>query len=334
MTSRAPSVVLAAALGAAASGAVIALQGRINGDLATAGTGVLVSGWVSYVGTLLATALVIVARRRTRAVARAIREGARWWWFVVGLCGIPIVLSMALGIPLVGVAIASVCAVAGQTVAGLTLDARGVGVPAAIRLSGRRALAGLVALLGLGIAVLGSSGGAVSPAQGVAIGVVLFVAGAVLCVQQAGNGRVVAATDDPVLAGLTSSLGGTVGITAILAVAGLAGALDGVTFPPQWHLYLGGPLGAVITIVAAWAVRHLGTFVLTLTVITGQMLTALLLDLASAGGLRWSAVLATVAVAGSAALVVERRREAVVAVLAGEGGDGDDDRPAGAGGPR
>lgn len=316
MTSRAPSVVLAAALGAAGSGAVIALQGRLNGDLATAGSGVLVAGWISYIGTLLVSALVIVVRRRARESARLVRERAQWWWFAVGLCGIPIVLSMALGIPLVGVAIASVCAVAGQTVAGLSLDARGVGVPAAIRLTGRRALAGLVALAGLGIAVLGSSSGAVTPLTGAAIGVALFVSGAVLCVQQAGNGRVVAATGDPVLAGLTSSLGGTVGITVILAVAGVLGALDGVTFPPQPYLYLGGPLGAVITIVAAWAVRHLGTFVLTLTVISGQMVAALLLDLASAAGLRWSAVLATLAVAASAALVVERRRDAVAEVLA------------------
>lgn len=308
MTSRAPSLVVLAAIGAAASGAVIALQGRVNGDLATAGTGVLVAGWLSYVGTLAATALVVLARRRTRVVAGLIRRRARWWWFAVGLCGIPIVLAMAGGIPLVGVAIASVCAVAGQTLAGLALDARGVGVPAAIRLSGRRLLAGLVALVGLGIAVLGSSGGDVTVAQGVAVGVALFVAGAVLCIQQAGNGRVVAATGDPVLAGLTSSAGGTVGITAILAVAWVAGGLDGISFPPQWWLYAGGPLGAVITIAAAWAVRHLGTFVLTLTVISGQMLTALLLDLLSVGGLRLPAVLATIAVASSAVLVVERRR--------------------------
>ncbi|TGO06627.1 DMT family transporter [Serinibacter arcticus] len=313
MTSRAPSLVVLAAIGAAASGAVIALQGRVNGDLATAGAGVLVAGWLSYVGTLAATALVVLARRRTRVVAGLIRRRARWWWFAVGLCGIPIVLAMAGGIPLVGVAIASVCAVAGQTLAGLALDARGVGVPAAIRLSGRRLLAGLVALVGLGIAVLGSSGGDVTVAQGVAVGVALFVAGAVLCIQQAGNGRVVAATADPVLAGLTSSAGGTVGITVILAVAGSAGGLDGVTFPPQWWLYAGGPLGAVITIAAAWAVRHLGTFVLTLTVISGQMLTALLLDLLSAGGLRLTAVLATIAVASSAVLVVERRRATTAA---------------------
>ncbi|GMA32651.1 DMT family transporter [Litorihabitans aurantiacus] len=294
---------------AAGSGAVIAFQGRVNGDLAVAGTGVVVSGWLSYVGTLAASALVIVLRGRARTVTRLIRQRAQWWWFAVGLCGIPIVLAMASGIPLVGVAVASVCAVAGQTVAGLTLDARGVGLPAAIRLSRRRVLAGAVALVGLGVAVLGPSGGGeLTAAVGVAVGIALFLAGAILCVQQAGNGRVVAATGDPVLAGLTSSAGGTVGITLVLAVAGLAGGLDGVTFPPQWWLYLGGPLGAVITIAAAWAVRRLGTFVLTLTVISGQMLTALLLDLFSAGGLRVTAILATLAVAVSAALVVERRR--------------------------
>ena len=272
----------------------------------------MLAGWVSYTGTLLATALIIALRRRTRESGRLLRTHGQWWWFAIGLCGIPIVLAMATGIPLVGVAIASVCAVAGQTVAGLTLGARGVGGPEAIRLSRRRLLAGLVALVGLGIAVLGSSGGEISVGQGVAVGLALFVAGAVLCIQQAGNGRVVAVTGDPVLAGFASATGGTLGITVILGVAALSGGLTGAALPADPVLYLGGPLGAIITIVAAWAVRHLGTFVLTLTVISGQMLTALLIDLASAGGLRVSAVLATIAVAGSAALVVERRREAVV----------------------
>ena len=300
------SAVGLAALGAAGSGAVIALQGRVNGEFATAGGGVLLSGWVSYVGTLVVTAALILGRRRWRVTTELIRSRGRWWWFAIGLCGIPIVLAMAAGIPLVGVAIASVAAVAGQTVAGLGLDARGVGVPAPIRLTPRRLLAGVAAVAGLAVAVIGSTGDDVSAGTAIAIGLALFVAGAVLCGQQAGNGRVVAATGDPVLAGLTSVLGGTAGISLILIVAWAAGGLDGARFPTTWWLYLGGPLGALITIVAAWAVRHLGTFVLTLTVVSGQMVAAMLLDLAGVG-LVWQTVVATLAVAGSALLVVQRR---------------------------
>jgi len=51
--------VLSAVLVAALSGALIAAQGRFNGDLATAGAGALLAAWFSYVGTLATVALVL-----------------------------------------------------------------------------------------------------------------------------------------------------------------------------------------------------------------------------------------------------------------------------------
>lgn len=300
-----------AALVAAGSGAVIALQGQFNGALTSAGAGAILAGWFSYVGTLVTTMVIIAVRRRTVVTWEILRTKASWWWFAIGLCGIPIVLAMSAGIPIVGVAIASVCAVAGQTVAGLTLDARGVGVDAPIRLTGQRLLAGLAALAGLAIAASGGSAASGNVGQSVLIALALFVGGAVLCGQHAGNGRVTGLTGDPVLAGLTSVTGGTVGITLVAVVAALAGAFDGVTLPglDLWWLYLGGPLGALITIAAAWAVRSLGTFVLTLTVVCGQLVMAVVLDLAGPVGLRWQTVAATLAVAAATLLVVVKRRQ-------------------------
>ncbi|MET3976754.1 DMT family transporter [Cellulosimicrobium sp. BE325] len=298
--------VTVAALVAAGSGAVLSLQGRLNGDLGAAGTGPVLAAWLSYVGTLLGTVLVIVVRRRVRSTLAVVRSTASWWWFAVGLCSVPIVVAMAAGIPLVGVAVASVCAVAGQTVAGLALDARGVGLPAPLRLTPRRAGAGLAAVAGLGIAVLGSSAGGPGWAV-VAAGTALFVGGAVLCGQQAGNGRVTELTGDPVVATLTSVTGGLAGITLVCALGVPLGLLDGVTLPAQWWLYLGGPLGTLVTVAAACAVRHLGTFVLTLTVVGGQMVMAVLLDAVGAVGLRWPTVAATAVVALAVLLAVPRR---------------------------
>ncbi|KFD43909.1 hypothetical protein IU11_07210, partial [Cellulosimicrobium sp. MM] len=104
------------------------------------------------------------------------RSSASWWWFAVGLCSVPIVVAWRR-IPLVGVAVASVCSVAGQTVAGLALDARASAARAAAA-HAARAGAGLAALAGLGIAVLGSSAGGPGWAV-VAAGAALFVGGAV-----------------------------------------------------------------------------------------------------------------------------------------------------------
>jgi transporter family-2 protein len=252
--------------------------------------------------------VVILVQGRARRTARILATDARWWWYAVGLCGVPIVVMFAIGIPVVGVAIASVCSVAGQTVAGLALDARGVGVPAPLRLTGRRLAAAMVAVAGLVVAV----GSAPSASLGkiVGLGALMFVSGAVLTGQQAGNGRVNLVTGDPVLPVLTSSGGGTVGASALVGVVWASGHLGAVQWPGpgHWWLYLGGPLGAAITVCAAWAIRHLGTFALTLGVVVGQMATAVLVDLVTSGPTRWPTLLAVVLVTLATLLVVVQRR--------------------------
>lgn len=311
-------MVVAAAFGALV-GACVAAQGRFNGDLAESGAGVLVASWLSYVGTLATVVLAVAARRRVVATARILRRQGSWWWYAIGLCGVPIVLAMAAGIPLVGVAVASVASVAGQTVAGLTLDARGVGLPAPLRLTARRLGAGLAAMGGLAVAVLVGSGPSADVATVVAVGVALFVAGGVLAGQQAGNGRVTALSGDPLVAGFASVVGGTVGVSVLIAGAVALGRLGPVTLPgaDHWYLYLGGPLGAAITVVSAWAVRHLGTFALTLAIVGGQMVTAIVLDVAVGLGVHWSTLVAVVLIAASTVLAVGRPRTRVAAAPSG-----------------
>ena len=88
------------------SGAVIAVQGKLNGELATRGAGALVSSWFAYVGAFVMAVLLLAVLGRLGPAMRALRH-ARWWWFAVGLCSVPLVMSMAVGIPIVGVALAS-----------------------------------------------------------------------------------------------------------------------------------------------------------------------------------------------------------------------------------
>lgn len=306
-----PPLVVPAVLTAALVGVLIAAQSRVNGDLAVAGAGTLLVGWLSYLGTLATIMLVVLARRRAAATVERIRTRGRWWWFAIGLCGIPIVLASAYGVPIVGVALASVGAVAGQTVAGLLLDSRGVGVPARLPLTGRRALAALAAMGGLGLAMVGgTSGGGVGIGAVASIGLLFFVSGAALSAQNAGNGAVAHDSGDPMIAGLASATGGTVAISVGVGVAAAVGALDGVALPSDagdGYLYLGGPLGAVIVVAAAWAVRHLGTFALTLTVTFGQLVAAMVVDVSRGVGAPWTTLASVVAIVASTALGVDRR---------------------------
>lgn len=295
------------------SGAVIAVQGKLNGELATRGAGALVSSWFAYVGAFVMAVLLLAALGRLGPAMRALRH-ARWWWFAVGLCSVPLVMSMAVGIPVVGVALASVCSVAGQTVSGLVLDSRGVGLDAPIRLTVRRAVAGLGALLGLVVAVLSSPGpssGTVLAAVGT--GLFLFVGGLLLSVQSAGNGVVAARTGDPLVPTVASVVGGLLGITVVCAVALAVGGLSEVSLPPlstDWWVYLGGPLGAIITVSAAYSVRTLGTFALTLSIVGGQLVMALVLDIGGGVGASWSTIVSVLIIAASVSLTVTRSRSA------------------------
>ena len=88
------------------------------------------------------------------------------------------------------------------------------------------------------------------------------------------------------------------------------GGLTGValpTAPGEAYLYLGGPLGAGIVVAAAWAVRHLGTFALTLSVVGGQLVTATLVDMSRGLGTPWTTAASVLAIVAATALGVSRR---------------------------
>lgn len=312
---RAPSLAVPAVLVAALSGAGVAVQGRFNGDLSAAGAGALVASWLSYVGTFVTALLVVGLQGRAATAARIVRRDGRWWWYAIGLCSVPIVVAFSFGIPIIGVAVASVCSVAGQSLGGLVLDARGVGVPAPLALTGRRLVGALLAIGGLLVAIAGGSGGTdASPAKVAVLCVVMFLSGALLAGQQAGNGRVALVAQDPVLPAVTSTVGGLAGVSLLVGLAAVVGRLGTVALPDEpsrWYLYLGGPLGAGITAAAAWAVRHVGTFAMSLGVVAGQMVAAIVVDLVVGTGTRWPTIVAVVLVTAATVLVVLPRRAAL-----------------------
>lgn len=264
------------------AGVFVSIQGIFNGAFTASGAGPILAGWVSYAGTLATAIVIITVQGNVRKFLGILRERGKLWWPMVGAGGVPIVIAMAWGIPLVGATIASVCSVAGQTVMGLLLDRFGVGLPKKIRLSRNRVAAVVVVLIGLGLAIRAgtdisrvSSGWAM---LGVAL--LLFFMCSFITFQNAGNGAVVSRAEYPLLATFTSVAGGTTIMSVILLVTFLTGGLEGHSFPGvgNWWMFLGGPAGAGITLCAATSVRRLGTFRLALAMVSGQMTTALLVD--------------------------------------------------------
>jgi len=263
------------ALGAAvASGALVALQQRVNGELAVSLDDAVLAAVVSF-GTGLALVLAVLAVRRT---ARA-RVGALltipWHWRLGGLGGATLVVVGAAAAPRIGVALFTVGLVAGTTLGGLAVDVAGLGPGGHQPVTGPR-------LTGAGLGLLAIAAGATHGLRSANPWLLLAVVAAGSCIsyQQAVNGQVRAATD-AVVATLQNFV---VGLSALVLGLLLRAELVGVhadAWPgaDRWWLYLGGPLGASFVAVAAVVVRRLGVLRLGLAVTAGQLVGGLALDL-------------------------------------------------------
>ena len=273
----APSRTASLALWAAvASGSLVALQQRVNGELKTALGDALLTALVSFGTGLVGVVAVVLSRASARAALLRVRD-VPWPQRLGGLGGATLVAVGAAAAPEIGVALLSVGLVAGQTSGGLVVDRAGWGPGGSHALTPPRVMGAALCLVAVGISVLGGGARAASPL----LVLLVVVAGFVIAVQQALNGRVRVITGDAGVATLVNFVVGTValalGVLVNVAVTGSdVGDWPG---PDQWYLYLGGPLGATFVAVAAVVVRRLGVLRLGLAVTAGQLVGALLLDL-------------------------------------------------------
>jgi transporter family-2 protein len=284
------------------AGALLALQARINGQLGQRLHSAIDAALVSFsVGTALLVVVVAVAHRDGLRRLRAGR--VRWWWWLGGLAGAAVVASTAEGVPQVGVALVSVCIVAGTAVGALSVDAAGLGPGGRQRVTSLRFVGALLAVAAVALGALGDHSGSVRPALFIA----LFAAGAASGLQQAANGQVRRVAASTAVASVVSFAGGTV---ALVAVAALRGDLAGRTLPHPGWLYAGGALGAVYIAVAASAVERLGVLRVSLATVAGQLAGAVVLDVvwpAPGTHLHLTTILGAVLTLGAVGVVGIRR---------------------------
>ena len=278
------------------AGAVVAVQGRINGALGDLlGDGVLAAA-ISFSVGLLLLVVVVGSVRSLRAAARSLpglvrRAELPWWTLIGGLGGALYVTGQSVTVAVIGVALFTVCTVAGQTGTGLLVDRLGLGPTGQVAVNGRRIAAALLATVAVAVAAWGR-GGHVSGGATLPVLVLLaLAAGAAGSFQVAFNGRVSVATGRPAVATLVNF---TVGLAALLVVLAIEHGPGGRSWPQlpallgsHGWVYLGGPLGVFFVLSSAWAVRALGVLLFSLVVLSGTLVTALLLDaLVPTGGTR------------------------------------------------
>ncbi|MCA1712992.1 MAG: DMT family transporter [Actinobacteria bacterium] len=264
----------AALLAAVLSGALVAVQARVNAGLAKGLDDPLLAAVLSFVIGLGFVVAVVLARPRARAAWAAVKD-VPWWTRLGGLGGASLVAVGAFAAPQIGVALLTVGLVAGQTTGGLAVDRAGIGPGGHHRLTAPRVGGAALCLGAVLISVLGKGQGDGSP---LLLGLVV-AAGFLISLQQALNGRVRRVTGDAGVATLVNFL---IGTTALVAAYLLVSAVNGWQvdhWPGQWWLYTGGPLGASFVAVASVIVRTLGVLRLGLGVIAGQLVGAVLLDL-------------------------------------------------------
>jgi transporter family-2 protein len=258
---------------AVVSGAFVALQQRINGDLGHDLGDPLVAAVVSF-GTGLAVMCALMLRRAPRQLLPRLAQ-VPWWSRLGGLGGATLVFVGATAAPKVGVAILTVGLVSGSVVGALLVDRVGLAPGGRHALTPPRLLGAALCLLAIGIS---TAEGARSASPWLLA--LVFLAGVLICFQQAFNGRVRHATDATVATFVNFVVGMTALLLGLLLRALVSGVhLNGWPGPEHWYLYVGGPIGASFVAVAALVVRRLGVLRLGLAVTAGQILGSLVVDL-------------------------------------------------------
>ncbi|MCS5713922.1 DMT family transporter [Herbiconiux sp. CPCC 205716] len=288
-------------------GVLMATQSRINGEFGRRLGDPYSGAAISFgVGLLIVLAIVAVMPSARVGARRAVGEvrGGRlpFWMLFAGVGGGIFVLTQGLASALVGVSLFTVAFIGGQTVSGLVVDRVGIGP------GGRRYLT-LRRVLGAGIAfgvVVWSVAAHIDPAIPFWLLLLPFAAGIAQAVQQAANGRVAAAAGSAVSSTLFNFIAGTALLVVIALVHALmVGGLP-TSFPPEWWLYLGGPLGVTFIFGLATAVRSTGVLLLGLCSISGQLLGSIAIDLIAPGaghGVDWTTPIAAALVIAAVLIV-------------------------------
>lgn len=271
-------------------GVLSVLQSRVVGAMAqrvdSGFEAAALSFWAGLVVIIVVVALTPSARHGLTLLAEQLRKPRQipLWWLLGGLGGAAFVASQGLAVPVVGVALFTVAAVAGITANSLVADQVGLTPGGKRPITAPRLAAAVLALAGATLAV---SGDIAPPGQENSTGAVIallvsVVAGAMVAFQQGFNGLVAQAAGSPFTATLINFV---VGVTALTIVAVTIENLDQpahIAPPAPWSeplLWLGGPMGVAIVVIASLTVRTLGVLLLSLLTIVGQLVGSVVVDI-------------------------------------------------------
>ena len=266
---------------AALSGLLIALQARANGELSHRLGNGLQAALVSFTSGLII--IVVIAlfnpsiKEGVRTLRRAvIAKAIPPWTLFAGMLGASFVAVQTQIVPLIGVAIYSVAAIAGQSAISLVVDRIGLTGGGKKEITPRRVTAAFVTVFAVFISVADRLDGKDLSIAAVILGV---FAGAIVGVQRAMNGQI---NEHSQQSFTTSLLNFMMGTTFLLVLLLFAMTLGGMKLSPlpagPWWIYTGGAIGVLYVAFTSTIVQHLGVLTFTLISVGGQLAGSLLID--------------------------------------------------------
>ena len=260
-------------------GALTAIQSRLNGQLSTDIHNGIAAALISFATGWIFVIAFCLFNKPDRLGLTNIWTGLRKhtlkpWEIIGGMGGGFFVAIQSSVVPVIGVAIFTICTVGGQTASSMGVDFLGISPSGKHRVTWLRGLTAIVTLLSVTIAVfpqLRSSTFKIAPI------ILAITVGIVIAFQQALNGRMNVISTRPLATTFVNFLMGSIVLTIALIYNLLRGGSIG-NLPHGIVVYLGGPIGVLFIAVSAYTVKHLGILNFILFSVTGQLIGALLLD--------------------------------------------------------
>lgn len=301
-------------MAAIATGMVVPVQVRLNGELSHRLDDGIAAAAISFSGGLVLLSLLALlspglrdALRRLVGAARDGRLPRRY--LLAGVLGGTFALTQSTAALVTGVAVFTVSAIAGQTLGGLVVDSRGIGGGRRQRPGAARLTGAAVVLLAAVVSALPRFADDLAPATIILPALATVAAGFLLGVQQALNGATTAASGSPLAATWLNFLVGAVFLGAAWGVRTLVQGTSAHPLPTSPWVYLGGLCGVVFIGASAFLVRRIGVLLLSMASIAGQLAGSIALDLlVPSGGRSPSALTIVGALLTFAAVGIASRR--------------------------
>ena len=263
------------------SGVLISLQSRINGELSVEIGDSLSAAFISFSTGLFLVSLISAFRRDVRlgfnAIIKAVKVNALPnLRLSAGVLGAAFVVVQTYVVPIAGVALFSVAALAGQTAVSLWVDHVGLAGGIKSVISKRRIIA---AIITVGAVVVSAWDRFVmSDFSILAITLAVF-AGSWVGVQRALNGQINSFSKKSFATSQLNFITGFSFLTLLLILRSLFTdhSIMNLTSGPWW-MFLGGSIGVFYIAFSAVAVQYVGVLEFTLLSVGGMLIGSLLLD--------------------------------------------------------